>query len=52
MSPVMHGEGMSGFHDLEGADDPARHEHPAGRIDRIVHPIAEDLAIRAAETSP
>jgi hypothetical protein len=37
---------------VESADDPARHEHPAGLTDRIVHPIAEDLAMSAAETSP
>ena len=35
---------------LEGADDAARHEHPAGLADRVVHSIAEDLAIRTAET--
>jgi two-component system, cell cycle sensor histidine kinase and response regulator CckA len=29
-----------------------RHEHPAGLKDCIVHSIAEDLAIRAAQTSP
>jgi hypothetical protein len=37
---------------LESADDLARHEHPTGLIDRVVHPFTEDLTIRAAQTSP
>src|SRR5262245_30498812 len=40
---------------LEGADDAARHEHPACLTDRVVHAIGEDLVIirtRTTEQNP
>jgi hypothetical protein len=42
----------AGLPGLEPAGDGTRHEHPTGLTDHIVYPIAVDLTIRTAETSP
>jgi hypothetical protein len=51
---IAHHAGVldAGLPGLERPDDPPRHEHPASLAGRIVDPVAEDLAIRAAEMSP